>query len=78
MTKTEFDRLFKKYLIEYNTRDPKVMKEKIEKFKDKDGKINSTQLTLFVLQESIEYTNKMLYSLLLDIVVKDEDKEHNC
>ena len=74
MNKNQFDVLFQKCVQEFNVRNPDVMKEKIEKFRDSEGNLSAYQISLFVLQESLEYTNKMIYTLFSAIF---EDNAHS-
>ena len=53
-----------------SSKSPKI----IEKFRDSEGNLSAYQISLFVLQESLEYTNKMIYTLFSAIL---EDNAHS-
>lgn len=82
MTKKEFDQIFSACKLEAigvpeNSVESieEALKKVLSKYSDDEGKMSLYDLTSFLLFESMDYTNKLVYSLFSKILEIPDDKE---
>ena len=72
MNKKQFDDIFRSTKLKIIEKVNSNMKENLLKISDESGKISTSELAVFVLSQSMEYTNDMIYSILSKALVTED------
>lgn len=68
MNKKQFDEMFVECTDSLHSETIENITAKLNKYKTKDDTISATELALFAYSESINYSRKLIYSVLFKVL----------
>lgn len=73
MNKKEFNEAFNSARVEVLTKVNSTYKDELLKICDESGKVSTSELAVFVLSQSMNYTSDLIYSILSKVLVNEDN-----